>query len=86
MREAACWSALSRSVSARVWTLCFAACGPAPHQASEALSPGPAPQMTDVLRRYPDAAAACVESVAAIPEEVRVPAHAGGDWFSCTVN
>ena len=25
--------------------------------------------MTDVLRRYPDAAAACVEVVAAIPEE-----------------
>lgn len=27
-------------------------------------------QMTDVLRRYPDAAEACVEAVAAIPEEV----------------
>ena len=31
----------------------------------------PAMQMTDVLRRYPDAAEACVETVAAIPEEVR---------------
>jgi len=31
----------------------------------------PAVQMTDVLRRYPDAAEACVEAVAAIPEEVR---------------
>ncbi|KAI3438927.1 hypothetical protein D9Q98_001341 [Chlorella vulgaris] len=29
-------------------------------------------QMTDVLRRYPDAAAACVDSVAAIPEETVV--------------
>jgi hypothetical protein len=26
-------------------------------------------QMTDVLRRYPDAAEACVEAVAAIPED-----------------
>ena len=29
------------------------------------------PQMTDVLRRYPDAAEACVETIAAIPEDVR---------------
>lgn len=28
--------------------------------------------MTDVLRRYPDAAEACVESIAAIPQEVRL--------------
>ena len=28
-------------------------------------------QMTDVLRRYPDAAEACVESIAAIPQDVR---------------
>ena len=27
--------------------------------------------MTDVLRRYPDAAEACVETIAAIPEDVR---------------
>lgn len=27
-------------------------------------------QMTDVLRRYPDAAPACVDTIAAIPEEV----------------
>ncbi|EFN57601.1 hypothetical protein CHLNCDRAFT_30507, partial [Chlorella variabilis] len=33
-------------------------------------------QMTDVLRRYPDAAAACVESVAAIPEEAIVEPEA----------
>ena len=28
-------------------------------------------QMTHVLRRYPDAAEACVDAVAAIPQEVR---------------
>jgi len=37
-------------------------CTPDPHSNT---------QMTDVLRRYPDAAEACVEAVAAIPEEVR---------------
>lgn len=44
---------------------------PPTHHPSVSLPPYPTrPQMTDVLRRYPDAAEACVESIAAIPEDV----------------
>ncbi len=41
----------------------------------------PIVQMTDVLRRYPDAAEACVEAVAAIPEEVRAAGPASAQPF-----
>ena len=40
-----------------------------PHFPLHPALPHPPVQMTDVLRRYPDAAEACVESIAAIPQE-----------------
>jgi hypothetical protein len=51
---------------------------PCPHPAC---LPARCLQMTDVLRRYPDAAEACVETIAAIPEDVGTPAAAL--WFFC---